>query len=401
VSGATRVPTPGAAAADPLLEWRREFPTVEAALHFASHTLGAMPRGVEEELARYARTWAERGVRAWNEGWFTLPTELGDLLAGILNAAPGSVSMHENVTVAQAVALSAVDFRPPRNRLVCTAEDFPSMLYLYEGLARRGAEVVRVGPAEGRTVREADILAAIDERTAVVAVSHVLFRTAQVVDVAPIARRARAAGALTLVDAYQAVGTVPVDVQALEIDLLTGGSVKWLCGGPGAGYLYCSPRAAARLEPALTGWMAHESPFDFDPGPMRRHGGARRFWTGTPGIPAFAAARPGYRIVAEIGVRAIREKSLRQTARMIRRAEELGFRVVSPREPERRGGTVVLDVPHAERVCEALLVRDVLLDHRPGVGLRLAPHFYTRDDEVDAVMDRVRDEVRRAHGATG
>ncbi len=154
MSEATRVPPPGTAAADPLLEWRREFPALEATLHFASHTLGAMPRGVEEELARYARTWAARGIRAWNEGWFTLPTELGDLLAGILNAAPGSVSMHENVTVAQAVALSAVDFRPPRNRLVCTAEDFPSMLYLYEGLARRGAEVVRVSPAGGRTVRD-------------------------------------------------------------------------------------------------------------------------------------------------------------------------------------------------------------------------------------------------------
>ena len=384
--------------ADPLLAWRREFPTVDATLHFASHTLGAMPRGVEEALARYARAWTLRGVRAWEEGWFALPTEVGDLLARLIGGAPGSVSMHENVTTAQAIALSAVDFAPPRRRLVCCAEDFPSVLYLYEGLARRGVEVERVPAREGRTLDEDDLLAALDERTAVVAVSHVLFRTAQVLDIGRIARRAREVGALTLVDAYQAVGTVPVDAGALGIDFLTGGSVKWLCGGPGAGYLYAGPRAAARLEPALTGWMAHERPFDFDSGPMRRHAGARRFWTGTPGIPAIAAARPGVEIVAAIGVEAIREKSLRQTARLIAWADEFGFRPVSPRAPERRGGTVVLDVPDAAAVCDALLRQEVLLDHRPGVGLRLAPHFYTRDEEVDEVMRRVRDEVRRAGG---
>lgn len=382
---------------DPLLEWRREFPSVEATLHFASHTLGAMPRGVEDALRRYAQAWAARGIRAWEEGWFTLPTEVGDLLAGLLHGAPGSVSMHENVTVAQAVALSAVDFTPPRNRLVCGAEDFPSVLYLYQGLARRGVEVVRVAARKGRALREEDLLAAIDERTAVVAVSQVMFRTAQLLDIARVARRAREVGALTLIDAYQAVGTVPVDAEALGIDFLTGGSVKWLCGGPGAGYLYAGP-SAARFEPALTGWMAHQRPFDFDSGPMEWHDGPRRFWTGTPGIPSYAAARPGYEILSKIGVAAIREKSLRQTARLIAWADEFGVRLISPRENERRGGTVVLDVPNAAVVCEALLRGEVLCDHRPGVGLRLAPHFYTRDEEVDEVMKRVRDEARRAGG---
>jgi kynureninase len=382
---------------DPLLEWRREFPTVEATLHFASHTLGAMPRGVTDALSRYAQMWTMRGIRAWEEGWFGLPTEVGNIIAGLIGGAPGSVSMHENVTVAQAVALSAVDFTPPRNRLVCGAEDFPSVLYLYEGLARRGVEVVRVPAREGRTLDEDDVVAAIDGRTAVVALSQVLFRTAQLLDVGRIARRARQAGALTMIDAYQAVGAVPVDVGTLGIDFLTGGSVKWLCGGPGAGYLYTGPRAA-RLEPALTGWMAHARPFDFDPGPMSWDEGPRRFWTGTPGIPSYVAARPGYEIVAAIGVAAIREKSLRQTARLIAWADEFGFRLVSPRADARRGGTVVLDLPNAASVCQALLQGEVLCDHRPGVGLRLAPHFYTRDDEVDEVMKRVRDEAARAGG---
>jgi kynureninase len=384
-----------AAIQDPLVEWRDEFPTVEATLHFISHSLGAMPRGVEESLRRFAQAWKARGIRAWEEQWFELPAALGDLAGGILNAERGAVSIHPNVTLAQAVALSAVQFEPPRTRLVCGAEDFPSVLYLYEGLERRGATVVRVPAREGRRMDEQDVIAAIDERTAVVALSQALFRTGQILTLEPIVRRAREVGALTLVDAYQTVGTVPVDVQALDVDLLTGGSVKWLCGGPGVAYLYCRPVLAERLAPAITGWMAHERPFDFDSGPMRRDRGPRRFATGTPAIPAMAAAQPGFEIVARIGAPAIREKSLRQTQRMLEWAGEYGFRLVSPREPERRGGTVVFDVPDAEPVCAALLASDVLLDHRPGVGLRLAPHFYTRDDEVDLVMKRVHEEVRR------
>jgi kynureninase len=397
-----------AEAHDPLLEWRAEFPTVEATLHFASHTLGAMPRGVEDALRRYTHLWRSRGIRAWEEEWFRLPLETADVLASILSAEPGTVTMFENVTLAQAVALSGVDFIPGRNRLVCTGEDFPSLLYLYEGLARRGARVVRVepGPAPGagapgaaaHHVEVADLVAAVDERTAVVALSHVLFRTAEALELEPVVRRAHECGALVLVDAYQSVGTVPVDVSALDLDLVTGGSVKWLCGGPGAGWLYVSPRVRARLEPAITGWFAHAEPFAFDSGPTRRDAGARRFYTGTTSIAAYAAARPGCEIVARIGVRNIREKSLRQTGRMIARADEYGFRVVSPREPARRGGTVCLDVPHADGVCRALLASDVLLDHRPGVGLRLAPHFYTRDDEVDTVLRRIRDEVQRLEG---
>ena len=381
---------------DPLVTWRDEFTGIDRVLHFISHSLGAMPRGAAEMLEGYARMWRERGIRSWEEEWFELPTQVGDTLGSIFNAEPGTVSMHENCTTAQMIALSALAFTAPRNRLVCTAEDFPSELYLYEGLAQRGVEVVRVPAREGRTIHESDVVATIDERTAVVAISHVLFRTSQLLDLEPIIARAHAVGALVMIDAYQAIGTVPVDVQALDVDVLTGGSVKWLCGGPGAGYLYVSPRVRAALAPAFTGWMAHDNPFAFDSSPVRRHDGARRFWTGTPGIPSFAAAVSGYRIVAGIGVEAIRVKSLRQTERMIQWADEFGMRVVSPRNAAVRGGTVVLDVPNAEAACRALLAQDLLLDFRPGVGLRLAPHFYTRDDEVDRAMAMVRDAVARA-----
>jgi kynureninase len=379
---------------DRLLDWRREFPTVEATLHFISHSLGAMPRAAEESLRSYADTWKTRSIRAWEEQWFERPARLGDTIGRILQAQPGAVSIHPNTTMAQAVALSALDFSPPRNRLVCTAEDFPSMLYLYEGLARRGIDVVRVSARERHSIDEQDVVAAIDERTAVVAVSQVLFRSSQVLDVAPIVRRAREVGALVMLDAYQAIGVVPVDVAAMDVDLLAGGTIKWLCGGPGVGYLYARP--SLQLRPALTGWMAHERPFDFDSGAMRWSEGARRFQTGTPSIPSVLAAQPGAEIVAEIGAGRIREKSLRLTERMIGWADEFGIAVASPREPARRGGTVVLDIPHADRVCQALLQADMMLDYRPGVGIRLAPHFYTRDDEVDMAMKKVRQEVERA-----
>jgi kynureninase len=383
---------------DALVEWRSEFPTVEATLHFVSHSLGAMPRGVEESHRQYAQMWKSRGIRAWEEAWMAVPVEVAGWAERIINAESGSVSLHPSVTMAEAVALSSIDFAPPRNRLVCTEEDFPSVLYLYEGLARRGVEIVRVPARQGRRVAETDVVAAIDERTAVVAISQVLFRTSQILDLAPIVRRAREAGALTLIDAYQAVGTIPVDVRALNVDMLACGCIKWLCGGPGTSWLYVSPRLASRLEPALTGWMAHERPFDFDPGPMRWDAGPRRFWGGTPSIPSYLGARPGLEIIAGIGVPAIRDKSLRLTGRMIDWADEYGWRLGSPREPERRGGTVCLDLPDAGRLCQALLAGDVLLDHRPGVGLRLAPHFYTREDEVDLVMKRVRDEITKAGG---
>jgi kynureninase len=379
--------------ADPLLAWRSRFPSVESVLHFASHTLGAMPAEAAHALAEYAETWAERGIRAWEERWMAVPGEVAGAIGQLIGAAPGSISLHANVTSAQAVVLSCLEFRAPRNRVVCTDEDFPSVLYLYEGLVRRGAEIVRVPARAGRRIEESDLLAAIDERTAIVAVSHVLFRTSQLLNLSPVFAHARKVGALSMADAYQSVGVVDLDVESLGCDFLTGGAIKWLCGGPGTGYLHVSPAIHAKLTPAFTGWFGHEQPFAFDPGPTRLHAGERRFWNGTPGIPAWIAARPGITIATEMGADAIREKSLRLTERILALAGEYGFRVGSPREPARRGGTVCLDVPNAERVCQRLLAQDVLLDHRPGVGIRLAPHHYTRDDEVDLVMERVREAV--------
>jgi kynureninase len=370
-----------------LLALREEFPILARTTYLISNSLGAMPRGVHAELAAYARAWEERGVRAWGEGWWEMPVETGDLLAPLLGVGPGEVSMHQNVTVAAGVFLSCLDYPPARSRVVTTDLDFPTLLYLVDGERRKGAEVVTVPAGEDGLGVETDrLLAAIDERTRLVAVSHVLFRSAWVQDAAAIARRCRETGALLLLDVYQSTGSLPLELAAWGVDAAVGGSVKWLCGGPGAGYLWVRPDLAGLLSPALTGWQADEEPFAFRPGPIHPAAGAWRFLTGTPNVPALYACRPGYRIVAAVGARRIRERSLKLTGRLIDAALAAGFEVRSPRDPERRGGTVTVWHPDGERLCRELLAREVICDFRPGAGIRLAPHFYTTEEECDRAI---------------
>ena len=372
---------------DKLLRFRSEFPILERTNYLVSNSLGAMPRGVPDRLAEYVDAWAEMGVRAWmNAGWWELPATIGDDVAPLIGAGRGEVVMVPNVTWAQATALSSVQYTPPRNRIVMTALDFPSVRYVYDKLARRlGAEIVTVPSEDGITIDTDRLLAAIDERTALVAVSYVLFKSAFVMDVDTICRHAHAMGALVSLDSFHAVGVLPVDVAASGADFLTGGVLKWLCGGPGGCFLYANPRTTANLEPALTGWFAHEHPFDFAP-EMEYTNSSYRWLGGTSVVPALYAAIEGPRIVGRAGVPAIREKSMRQTARLIELADARGYRVHAPRDASRRGGTVAIDVPHAYEVAQCLLARDILVDFRPGAGIRVAPHFYTRDDELESAV---------------
>jgi kynureninase len=381
---------------DPLLRFRPEFPILENTTYLISNSLGAMPRAAATALAEYAQTWATRGVRAWADSWWEMSVTVGDGIAPLLGAAEGTVSMLPNVTSASAVALSCLDYSRPRNRIVMVEGEFPSVRYVYESLATRlGSRVVTVPSPDGQGLA-ADterIVEAIDDHTALVAISHVLFKSAFVLDIPPIAEKCRRVGALLLLDAYQSVGTLPVDVEALGADLLVGGVLKWLCGGPGGAFLYVRPDLRGKLEPALTGWMAHPAPFDFEPPPMRYRDDAFRFLLGTPAIPALYTAREGPRIIAEAGIRAIREKSLRQTTRLIALADARGFRSSTPRDPARRGGTAAADFDNALEVSRELNARDVVVDYRPGVGIRLSPHFYTEDEELDrafAILDEIR-----------
>jgi kynureninase len=332
-----------------------------------------MPAAAEERVAEYARTWKERGIRAWAEGWWEMPLTVGDQIGGIIGAPKGATVMHQNVAVAEAIVLSC--FRPVdrgRNRVVYEDGNFPSVRYLYQ--AQPELEVVVVQNDEA-------IVEAIDERTLLVPITHVLFKTGEIQDVASIVRRAHEAGAHVVLDAYQSAGIVPLDVSALNVDFAVGGSVKWLCGGPGNGWLYVRPDLADVLEPTFMGWQAHARPFGFEP-ELEFASGAARFLTGTPNVPALYAATAGYDLIEEIGVERIRENSLGQTQLLIDLCDGAGFEVGSPRDEERRGGTVTVRTPEFEAVHKELAERQILCDFRPDAGLRLGPHYYNTDDEL-------------------
>lgn len=371
---------------DPLLAWRAEFPTLDRTVHMISHSLGAMPERARQRLKQFADEWTERSIRAWAEGWWAMPITVGDLIGKIIDAPPGSIVMHQNVSICQQIVLSALDWSGPRNRLVTESLNFPSNHYIFHNWHRYGARVVEVDSADGLTVPLEKLLDAIDEETLLVTVSHVTFRSSYVQNLAAIVEKAHRVGALVLADTYQSCGTVPFSVRGLDLDFATGGSVKWLCGGPGAAYLYVKPELRALLHPAATGWMAHKAPFDFVPGPIEFADDATRFLNGTPAIPALYAAMSGYEIIAEIGVDRIRAKSMHQTQRLIDLAELAGLSFNGVRDPQQRGGVVIFDVPEGKAVTAELLRRDILVDFRPGAGIRLAPHFYTTDEELDRTI---------------
>jgi kynureninase len=379
---------------DPLLRWRAEFPSLDNTVHLISHSLGAMPRRTRERLNEYADTWTTRSIRAWQEGWWEMPIAVGDLIGKIIGAGPGEVVMQPNVSVCQAIVLSCLDWTGRRNKLVSEELNFPSNLYIDRQAL--GPLVVTVPSQDGITVPLDAMLAAIDDETLLVSVSHVIFKSAFIQDLRAITRRAHEVGAMVIADIYQSAGAVPVDVRDLGVDFATGGSVKWLCGGPGAGYLYVRRDLWPTLRPKVTGWMAHKQPFAFYPGPIEFADDAFRFLQGTPNIPGLYAARSGYEIIHEVGVENIRAKSMRQTQMLMDLAEEAGFAVRTPRDPQQRGGTVTVDVPNGYEVTEELLRRDFLVDYRPRAGIRIAPHFYTKDEELGLVIREIQSITARA-----
>jgi kynureninase len=363
-----------------LLDYRGEFPVLEHTTYLVSHSLGPMPRRAAERLAEFSRMWAERGIRSWAEGWWATPWTVGDQIGRIVGAPPGTTVMHQNVAIAEAIALSC--FRPvdpARNRVVYERANFPSVRYLYQ--AQPDLEVV-VCEDDG------EIVGRIDERTLLVPITHVLFKSGEIQDVEPIVSRAHEVGAHVILDCYQSAGIVPLDLTALGVSFAVGGSVKWLCGGPGNGWLYVRPDLVESLEPTYTGWQAHERPFGFEE-EMEYANGIARFLTGTPNVPAHFAGTAGYDLVEEVGVARIRERSLAQTQLLIDLADERGYEVVGPRDASRRGGTVTVRVPEFPAVHAELEVRGILCDFRPDAGIRLGPHFFSTDDEIGFAIDQI------------
>jgi len=374
---------------DSLLHYRTEFPILERSNYMISNSLGAMPRNVYPALQAYADIWATRGVRAWEERWWMLALEVGNELGALMSAPRDSVSVHQNVTTCQAVVASCFDFSGKRNKIVYDDMNFPSVMYFWEAQRPLGARVHMVKTDDGVTVPTERLLDAIDDQTLLVPISHVIFRSSYINDARAIIEKAHKVGAHVVLDTFQSLGSVPVDVQALNVDFCCGGVLKWLCGGPGVAYLYVRPDLGKKLEPKFTGWFAHENSFEFSTGPTRYAQPPLRFMNGTTHIPALEACRPGLQIISEVGIGKIREKSKRQTARLIELADHHGWRVNTPRDPEQRGGTVSIDMPDSQAVSRELLAREILVDWRPKAGVRFAPHFYNTDEEVDAAIAAV------------
>lgn len=376
-------------AIDPLLQWRAEFPILEKkSAYLINNSLGAMPRQVYDALKSYADAWAEEGVVAWKK-WLPMVAQTAELIGRIIHAPKGTMMMHQNVSTLISILISGLDFEK-RNKVVLTELNFPSVVYNWMAQRKRGAEIHTVRSRDGLTIEAEDLVKAIDSRTAAVSLDLVLFRSSGLVDVAPVIEAAHRHGAVVIIDAYQGTGAVPIDVQALDVDFLVGGSVKWLCGGSGAAYLYARRDLIEKYQPTATGWFSDKRPFDFRVGEIDYAEDAHRFMGGTPSVPALYAAQAGYQIIGRVGVEAIRRKSMRQTALLIELAREQGLKVNTPPDPERRGGTVCVDFEFSEDASDKLIDRGFIIDWRPSGGIRISPHFYNSDEECRAIMAEIR-----------
>jgi kynureninase len=372
---------------DEVAAWRLRFPTLSRFTYLINNSLGAMPAAVPASLATFARLWEEKGVEAWHEDWLPEVQSVAAMLAGLLGAPAGSVVVHQNVATLTSMVLSSVDLTAARNRIVVADADWPSHHYLLAGQEQRGAQPVIV-PTDGRVIDAGAVAEHIDERTALVIVSHVLFRTSAITDVETIIAAAHGAGAVILIDGYHALGHMPVDVTALGCDFYVGGSVKWLCGGPGVGYLYIRPGLTVRAREV--GWLGHARPFDFDPG-WEPAEGAMGWLGGTPSMPALYSAREGYRCIAEVGPARIRATSLPLTARLVDGALERGVDVRTPLDPERRAGAVTLYLgDDTETISRRLIDSGIVVDFRPNSGIRVGPHFFNTLAECDHLLTHLR-----------
>src|SRR5882724_11405354 len=374
---------------EPNIDRRRaEFTTLASGIHLLSHSLGPVPRAARESLLAYYEAWEQHTSEdAWAASWWELSQRVGDRIARIIGGVPGSVQIQPNASIALASVASCFDFASEkRNKVVTAALDFPSMEYIWEAQKTLGAKIEIVPSPDGIRVPLENILAAIDDTTALVAISHTSFRSSYRVNAKAIVERAHGVGALVLLDIYQSAGAIELDANGWGVDFLIGGTIKWLCGGPACGYLYVRPDLQRDLRPRLTGWVAHDAPFDFAHSPMRYARSVRRFAQGTPSIPALYSALPGLQILEEVGVETIARESRRRTEWMIEFALEQGWKINSPRDVKQRGGSVMIDVDDGPAMVDRLAQRKVFVDCRPGVGLRISPHFFNTDEEVEEAM---------------
>jgi kynureninase len=339
-------------------------------------------------MLAYYEAWEHHTSEdAWASSWWEMSAAVGDRIAKLVGAEAGSVQVQPNASIALSSVLSCFDFTSTkRNKIVASALDFPSMRYILDAETPMGARVETVASDDGIGIPTERMLDAIDDSTALVALSHVSFRSSYRVTVEPIVERARKHGALVLLDVYQSAGAVALAAVDWDVDFLIGGTIKWLCGGPACGYLYVRPDLQRQLQPRLTGWVAHNAPFEFAQPPMRYAGSVRRFAQGTPSIPALYSVLPGLEMIEDVGVKTIRTESERRTQWMIDFALERGWKINSPLDVNQRGGSVMIYVEDGPAMVKRLADRRVFVDCRPGVGIRVSPHFFNTDEEVHEAM---------------
>jgi kynureninase len=379
-------PTP---AVDPeLARWRAQYPILADTVYMNSNSMGAMPASARGALAEFAEAWQREGVEAW-ETWTQVIDETADSAARIFGGDPGHTTLNQNVAFFEAAVASSLDFSKGRNKVVMEALQFPNVVYVWERFRELGAELVLVPSDDGISVPLERMLDAIDERTAIVPVSHGIYVSGALQDITAICRRAHDVGALTMVDVYQTLGTVPIDVHAWDADMIVGGSHKWLCGGPGTAFLWVRPGLEQQLRPRTTGWMAHAEPFAFEPAPIRYAANPWRLMGGTPSVPAYYVAKAAYEPLHEIGVPRIRAHNLALCQIVIDRALAAGLTVHSPLDGAWRTGFVAVDFPGSQAVSHKLVSERYKHDWRPNCGLRIGPHFYSTEEEVHRMMDRV------------
>jgi kynureninase len=382
---------------DDLLARRIDYPILgRRSAYLINNSLGAMHRDTRTRLNEFADLWDTEGVAAWST-WFPEMARVADLLGSVIGAAKGTTILRQSVADALNAVVSCLDFSGPRNRVITTAADWPGTHYMWaEHCRRHGGELVVVPfEADGVTVDAQRVADAVDDRTLVVSVSLVQFRTSALLELRPVQDAALRHGALLVLDAYQAVGAVPIEVAASDIDVCVGGSVKFLRGGPGNGWLYIRPDLVETMRPSAVGWISHERPFDFEWTEIAYAAGIQRFAGGTPNVPAAYAAAPGYQAIVDIGVQRVRERSQSLTQLIVEGAVERGLGVRSPLDPNRRGAHVTVDVDDAQRVHETLIERGFVVDYRPGGGIRIGPHFFSTVEECVGVLDeivRIRDD---------
>ncbi len=361
-----------------------------------SNSLGAMPREVESQLMHYTHQWQTDGVESWHS-WFPLVDTVSGLFGKIIGAEKEDVTLIHNLTIGSALIASCLDFTGKRNKVVFTELQFPTISYLWHGWQKYGARIHLVPSDDGLYVDTQKICDAIDEETMIVPISHVYFRSGGLQDIKTIIDKAHSVGALVMVDSYQAAGVVPIDVKALNVDILASGVLKWLCGGPGAAFMYVRRDLHERFRPAIRGWLGDKEPFEFTMPDVHFADGMHRFLTSSIQVPCLYTAVPALEMMGEIGIEAIRAKSLQLTQRIIDRADEYGFKVNSPRDADKRGGALTID-PNGLResklstkaINDELIRRRFITDYRPPTGIRIAPHFYNTLDEVDAVMSEMK-----------